>query len=184
MKFEVEQKFRVPGFGEVEQKLKELSANFKSPIAQVDCYYAHPTRDFRITDEAFRVRSTGNTNCITYKGPKVDLATKTRRELELPLPDGEDYRQQFGLLLEQLGFRAVAEVHKVRRKAFVDWEGSQIEVSLDDVARVGTYVELELTASDAEVEQMKQRIQSLAKRLMLTDSERRSYLSLLLEGSP
>lgn len=182
MKFEVEQKFRVPGFSDVERVLRELSARFQPPFEQVDCYYAHPSRDFRMTDEAFRVRSSGDTNCVTYKGPRVDSATKTRRELELALPDGAEYRQQFGLLLEQLGFRSVAEVHKVRSKAFVDWEGSQIEVSLDEVEKVGTFVELELTATDAELDQMRQRIQSLASRLELTHNERRSYLGLLLES--
>jgi adenylate cyclase class 2 len=182
MQFEVEQKFRVAGFADVEQSLQDLSAEIGSACEQSDCYYAHPVRDFGVTDEAFRLRHTGETNCVTYKGPKIDSTTKTRRELELPLPDGAEYREKFAAMLELLGFRLVAEVRKLRRKAFVDWLGTSIEVSLDDVVGVGTFVELELIATEANLEQMKQRIQSLATRLALTANERRSYLALLLEA--
>ena len=44
-----------------------------------------PCRDFAQTDEALRIRTVGDTSFVTYKGPKLDATTKTRRELELPL---------------------------------------------------------------------------------------------------
>src|SRR5688572_7787302 len=122
MQFEVEQKFRVAGFADVERSLRDMSAQIGPACEQSDCYYAHPVRDFGVTDEAFRLRSTGEVNCVTYKGPRVDSTTKTRRELELPLPGGAEYRAKFAAMLELLGFRRVAEVRKMRRKAFVDWQ--------------------------------------------------------------
>ncbi len=183
VKFEVEQKFHVVGFENVSRLLRELPSEFGLMSEQTDCYFAHPARDFVATDEAFRVRSAGDQNCITYKGPRIDQTTKTRRELELPLPAGSEYRTQLVTLLELLGFRRVAEVRKKRRKVFVVWEGSRIEVSLDDVQGVGTFVELELMAVESELAEAKRLLQSLADRLALTSAERRSYLCLLLEST-
>jgi adenylate cyclase class 2 len=128
------------------------------------------------------VRSDGENNRVTYKGPKIDQTTKTRQELELELPAGADYRWQFMSLLELLGFKLVAAVHKRRRKAFVEWEGSRVEVSLDEVTDVGTFIELELMSDEQNLPEAKRRLQSLADRLALGGSERRSYLGLLLEA--
>ena len=182
MQFEVEQKFHTVGFEDIEARLRELGAEFHGAHEQIDSYFAHPSRDFATTDEAFRVRSDGETNRVTYKGPKIDQTTKTRRELELELPAGTEYRQQFMSLLELLGFKLVAAVHKRRRKAFVEWERSRVEVSLDEVTDVGTFVELELMSDEQDLAETKRRLQSLADRLALHQSERRSYLSLLLEA--
>jgi adenylate cyclase class 2 len=183
VQFEVEMKFPVAGFDGIVASLRELQAEFSDPREETDTYFAHPARDFAATDEAFRVRRSGGKNCVTYKGPKVDTATKTRQELELPLPPGQDYLAQFATLLEKLGFRRVADVRKRRRKAYVPWEGRRVEVSLDEVDRVGTFVELELVADEAHRADATRSLQSLAARLALTQSERRSYLSLLLQGT-
>ena len=87
--FEVEQKFRVDGFAEIETHLARLGAEIENPIEQVDTYFAHPQRDFAATDEALRIRQVGDENFVTYKGPKIDSQTKTRREIELPFASGE-----------------------------------------------------------------------------------------------
>ena len=68
----------------------------------------------------------------------------------------------------------------MRRLFHVEWQGKTIEAALDDVAEVGQFLELELSASEPEVEAAKSCIASLASRLGLTISERRSYLELLL----
>ena len=85
MKLEVEQKFAVPDLGQLQTRLLELGAKAGEPQLQVDQYFAHPARDFAQTDEALRIRRIGQSNFVTYKGPKIDATTKTRRELELPL---------------------------------------------------------------------------------------------------
>ena len=85
MKYEVEQKFPVGDMASLESKLVELGAVISDPQQEKDLYYAHPARDFRTTDEALRIRRVGHASYITYKGPKVDQTTKTRREIELPL---------------------------------------------------------------------------------------------------
>jgi adenylate cyclase class 2 len=145
-------------------------------------YFAHPLRDFAQTDEALRLRRKGEANYITYKGPKIDATTKTRREIELPLAPGPGSLASWTALLEAVGFRPAGEVRKSRRKAAVPWQGRQIEVSLDEVEGLGTFVEFELVAEEREVEAARACIQSLARSFGLTQGERRSYLELLMEG--
>ena len=86
------------------------------PIVQSDQYFAHPARDFAQTDEALRIRTVGDTSFVTYKGPKLDATSKTRRELELPLAASDPDGSQFAELLAALGFTPVAIVRKQRRK--------------------------------------------------------------------
>jgi adenylate cyclase, class 2 len=180
MHFEVEQKFPLDDVAEVERRLTELGARPAESVGQVDLYFNHPARDFAQTDEALRLRSVGEKNFITYKGPKLDAATKTRQEIELPLPSGNAAASEHASLLEALGFKPVATVRKMRRLFHVEWQGKTIEAALDDVAEVGQFLELELSVSEPEVESAKSCIASLASRLGLTTSERRSYLELLL----
>jgi adenylate cyclase class 2 len=181
MHYEVEQKFPLANTADTEAKLAELGAKFEPPIEQIDHYFRHPSRDFATTDEALRLRQVGSDGFITYKGPKIDPATKTRRELELPLPAGAKTIAQFTELLAALGFSVVATVTKQRRMATIDWDGFEVECASDDVDRAGTFLELEISADDASLENAKKCLTNLGCRLGLEQSERRSYLELVLQ---
>jgi len=180
MQFEVEQKFPVADLADVENRLAALGATFVDEVVQVDRYFAHPSRDFAKTDEAIRIRQVGDANFITYKGPKIDTTTKTRKEIELPLHDGQRQAEQWGSLLGALGFAPVATVRKRRRHAHIAWQDAEIEVALDQVGDLGDFVELELNADEESLDVAKPKIQSLADELGLTGSEQLSYLELLL----
>ncbi|MDY0167717.1 MAG: class IV adenylate cyclase [Thermoguttaceae bacterium] len=180
MKYEVEQKFPVEGFGAVRTRLEALHARFSAGHEETDVYFNHPQRDFRETDEALRIRRRGQSNRVTYKGPKIDSTTKTRRELELDLPEGEETAAGWVELLETLGFRQVGRVHKRRRKFRVDWQDRTIEGTLDEIDGLGEFVELELVVEEGEIDDARKAIGGLAAELGLSTSERRSYLQLLL----
>jgi adenylate cyclase class 2 len=182
MNYEVECKFRIDDAAGLAARLRELDAEFAAPLEQVDRYFAHPARDFAQTDEALRLRRVGPANYVTYKGPKIDAATKTRRELELPLPPGEAGAAQFSELFMALGFRPVAEVRKQRRLATMAWQGREVEVAWDDVEQVGQFLELETSAAEADMAAARTCILALAERLSPGPTERRSYLELLLAG--
>ncbi|NQT15728.1 MAG: class IV adenylate cyclase [Planctomycetes bacterium] len=182
MRYEIEQKFPVADLVALEEQLTALGATFAEPRSQIDHYYAHPARDFATTDEALRTRRTDQSNYITYKGPKVDKTTKTRHEIELPFSPREADLAAMEGLLEALGFTPVGEVCKSRRNATVPWQGCQIEVALDDVVDLGTFIELELVGEEQDIESAKASIASLAQELGLSGSQRKSYLELLLEG--
>jgi len=180
MQLEIEQKFAVADLRQVRQSLESLGASFEPPVSQVDSYFRHPNRDFAKTDEALRLRRVGEENCITYKGPKIDTETKTRRELELPLEPGQKAFDAWAELLETLGFGRVRDVSKTRIPGCIAWEGHEVGLALDRVDGLGTYLELEILADEAELESAKKRLLSLAKRLGLQQTERRGYLDLLL----
>ncbi len=135
-----------------------------------------------MTDEALRIRTQGDCACLTYKGPKIDPLTKSRRELELPLGTAANVPAWTQLLLA-LGFTHVAEVAKLRRPGHLHYRGYDVHVALDDVQRLGTFLELELPAADETLEPRRQCLQALAAELPLGPSERRSYLELLLQSS-
>ena len=181
MKYEVEQKFPISDVAALEAKLAAIGAEVLGPRLEVDLYFAHPARDFAQTDEALRIRRKGMSNSITYKGPKIDKTTKTRREIELPLPSGDEAAAAWKGLLGAIGFTPVGEVRKSRRKVDIPWQDRRIEGSLDEVEHLGQFAELELVVEPDEVEAAKACIASLAQHLGLSRSERRSYLELLLE---
>ena len=190
--YEVELKYRVADGRAIEDRLAGLGACWHGTTEQVDRYFNHPSRDFAVTDEALRLRSTAAGVAITWKGPRLDATAKTRREIELPLalaavPAAAEALaavpatlDRWTELLEALGFRQVREVAKRRRLATVAWEGAAIEVALDHVAGLGDFVELELQAESAGIAVAAARIESLARELGCTNPERRSYLEMLL----
>jgi adenylate cyclase, class 2 len=181
MKWEVEQKFRAGDLPAMKAKLVQLGASFAEPMEQIDWYFNHPARDFAQTDEAFRLRQVGEKNYITYKGPKIDKATKTRRELELPLPPGAKIPEEFAQVLIALSFRSVAKVRKSRLPGKLVWQGRHVELALDQIDGLGSFIELEIVADDSELEAAKECVHCLSRELGLTSPERRSYLELLLD---
>ena len=203
--YEVEQKYPVADGAAIEDRLGRLGASWHGTAEQVDRYFNHPSRDFAVTDEALRLRSSAAGVAITWKGPRLDAMAKTRREIELPLalaavpaaaqalaavPAATEAPSavpatldRWTELLEALGFRRVREVAKRRRLATVAWEGAVIEVALDHVAGLGDFVELELQADAAGIAAAAARVESLARQLGCTNAERRSYLEMLLSNT-
>ncbi len=179
MHVEVEQKYAVADLARVERQLVRLGIALGEPRVQVDQYFAHPCRDFAATDEALRIRQVGDRNCVTFKGPKLDATTKSRREIELPLDDGPQAAQAWQQLLESLGFRPVVQVRKQRRTGTLRWETLRVEIALDQVDGAGSFVELECTADEDGFDAGRRAILSLARQLELNGAERRSYLELV-----
>jgi adenylate cyclase class 2 len=177
---EVEQKFRDADFTALERRLAGCGARTGASRQEADHYFNAPDRDFAHTDEALRIRRIGSANFVTYKGPKRDLQTKTRTEIEVPLAEGDQSAADFQQLLTHLGYRPVAVVKKDRRKFQLEREGFAIEVSLDRVAGLGDFAELEIVVSEAQLEPARGVLLRVAAELGLTAVERRSYLELLL----
>jgi adenylate cyclase class 2 len=177
---EVEMKFPVKDLNALEQRLQTLKAQLHETRDDADSYFNAPDRDFAKTDEAVRIRRIGQANYVTYKGPKIDAHTKTRTEIEVPLAPGDKPASDFANLLQHLGYRPVATVKKHRRLYHLDREDFPLEISLDEVAEVGTYAELEIQAEQNRLEAAKSTLLQTAHDLGLENSERRSYLEMLL----
>ncbi len=180
MNYEVEMKFPVADREALLKRLASYGLVWREPILQVDRYFNHPARDFGQTDEALRIRSVGDRNWMTYKGPKIDAETKTRRELEFPLVDGTTACEPLVETLLALGFRATAEVHKQRQSTHLTFQQREFEVLLDEVQGVGQFVEIETIATEAALPKAREALLGLAAELGLGTSERRSYLEMVL----
>ncbi|WP_232685738.1 class IV adenylate cyclase [Halobacterium zhouii] len=119
-----------------------------------------------------------STSRVTYKGPLVDDASKTREEFETGVDDGET----MGAVFERLGFTPTATVRKVRDRYRVDgWL-----VVLDDVEDVGTYVEVETEVEDEdEISDARDEVYSVLRDLGLDPEEQiqASYLGIKLENA-
>jgi adenylate cyclase class 2 len=180
MTYEVERKFRLQDPEALLRQATAAGVHFGSPITQTDEYFAHPARDFASTDEALRVRMTDGQCRITYKGPKLSAATKTRHEIELPFADSVRDPGPVGQLLLALGFRSVLKVRKQRRSAQVAHGHWQFSMDLDDVQGLGTFVELDTTATEEQISAAERAMAAIAEEYGLSGDVTTSYLDMLL----
>ncbi len=166
----------------IRAQLDELEATPTGAVVQEDTYYDAPHRSFPETDEALRIRAERpeddpDETRLTYKGPLVDDASKSREEVETSVGDGE----KVDTVLTKLGFEPAATVRKDRDRFAL--EGYTI--TLDSVDGVGEYVEVETEVNDeADLEDALEGAFDVLERLGLDpdDQLRTSYLELLLES--
>jgi adenylate cyclase class 2 len=178
---EVEAKFPLDDWTAVRARLAAWGAAARGERLEADHYFNAPDRDFAATDEALRLRRVGETNALTYKGPKRDALTKTRTEIEVPFADGDAAAADVERMLRHLGYRPVAVVRK--RRTVYEWEREDfaLQCCLDEVERVGRYVEVEIVAPEERFEAARDVLLRTAAELGLGEQERRSYLRMLLE---
>lgn len=153
-------------------KIAALGATFLLVENHRDLYFNSPSRDFKKSDEALRIRIKEDGARLTYKGPKLDPQTKSRRELTVKIDDPA----QMGEILSFLGFVFSAEVRKRRTK--YSYQG--MVIALDEVEGLGTFLEVE-AQSEEDWENEKERVLSVLKKVEVKDTIRRSYLELLEE---
>ena len=174
---EVEVKAKIDNFEDMEKKLNELGALKTKKEFQEDIYFNSPVADFAKTDEALRIRTTKEKDSknifITYKGPKIDKNSKTRKEIEMGIEDSEKCADIF----EAIGFEKVRAVRKDRQ--YFAYEN--FEISLDDVEGLDPYMEIEIALEDgSDYNDAQKSIFELFEKLGITDGfERTSYLELL-----
>ncbi|NJE31492.1 class IV adenylate cyclase, partial [Thermococcus sp. 18S1] len=146
-----------------EKIFERVRATFKFMRKEIheDIYFNHPCRDFSKTDEALRVRIkrfNGHFEAsLTYKGPKLDKISKTRKEIEVNIDNVDTYIK----LLHALGFKEVLTVEKTREKYYIE---KGVTITLDEIEGLGKFVEIEKLAKDEkEVEREVKRLQSILK---------------------
>ena len=174
---EVEVKAKITQPDKIIKHLK-TQAKFPKEIHQIEIYFNAPDRDFRITDEALRIRISSEGPALTYKGPKIgNLIDKTREEISVNINDLQKTR----IILEKLGFQ---EVDKVSKKRLL-FQFNDLSISVDFVENLGEFIEIEgLVTTENEIEIKRKEILEFLNELEvpLEDCERRSYLELLLRS--
>ncbi len=176
---EVEIKARVSNLSQIEKKIVDLGARFIEKLEEHDVYYQHPCRDFTKTDEALRIREISKEKIvlITYKGPKLNKVSKTRREINVNVSELEKITE----IIEALGFTPVGEVNKFRSV----FELNNITLTLDHVYKLGDFVELEIIVkNNAEIDDALKYIFDLGSKIGIKKEDyiRKSYLELILES--
>jgi adenylate cyclase, class 2 len=170
---EIELKVRVPSLDPVRRQLIGHHAQFLGRVHEHDIYYNAPHRDFSVTDEAVRIRYTGDHAVITYKGAKIgSSALKAREELNTAVESGE----VFEAILDRLGFTRTTEVNKWRE----NYRIGNAAVSLDSVDELGMFVEIEVMTEGNEKAASVQ-VDAVAKEIGVQGEPiLDSYLELLL----
>ena len=174
---EVEVKAKIDNFEDIEKKLDELGAVKSKKEFQEDIYFNSPVVDFAKTDEALRIRTTKAQDkeniYMTYKGPKIDKDSKTRKEIEMGIEEAKKCSDIF----EAIGFKKVRTVRKNRQ--YYTYEN--FEISLDDIEGLDPHMEIEVALEDGcDYSEAKESIFKLFEKLDITDGfERTSYLELL-----
>lgn len=175
--YEVEVKVRADHEG-VRAALADSGAELVGRVVQTDTYFDAPHRDMAARDEALRLREERQDGtaavAITYKGPLVEAESKTREEFETAVESADE----MAAILQGLGFSPAATVEKERTRYHL--EG--FTISLDSVAGLGEFVEIEAEASQGEIESTRERAIEVLDSIGLDADEqiRTSYLGLLL----
>ncbi len=180
MSLEVEVKAYAYDLEEIEKRLVSKGAISFDDVEQEDIYFNSPFHDFKVTDEALRMREEQRegeekSSFLTYKGPKIDGKSKTRVEITVAVDAIVPLKE----LLESLGFEEFGRVKKRRRR----YEFDDLEVCLDDVEGLGRFVEVEslkkISLKGNELASERDRIKEQLNDLGLDKFERASYLELL-----
>jgi adenylate cyclase class 2 len=157
---------------DTQEKIKALGAKLLKVENHHDLYFNSPLRDFKVSDEALRIRIKEEGARLTYKGPKLDQETKSRLEWTVKIDDPVQMEQ----ILLVLGFELSAEVCKRRTK----YSFGDIVIALDEVEGLGSFLEVE-AVGDIGWEMQRTKVLAVLAGLGLGRSIRSSYLELLEE---
>ncbi len=180
--FEIEIKLPVEQLEGIKEKLLWMGFHKEATIRECDMYYNSEYHDVKKLGEALRIRksidiSSGRIQAqINFKGKKIDQVSMSRQEYETEVENPECMEQ----ILIALGFSPVAGVEKTR----CYMKRNEMTACLDQVDRLGNFLELEVIASEeSQREEYLYAMEQLLKELGLSmeDTVQSSYLSMLME---
>lgn len=174
-RFEVERKYRVDGLATMRAALSALNA--------VPFTLGNEERDVFFDDPSRRLAQNGQAQCLRQMNPsgRVLWISKGPRADECIAMDLADF-DQAAAMLRSLEFEEVMATAKKRDIYFL----GDLHITLDDVERLGTFVELAAMSHDeTELARLADVISETAEALGLpaSDLEPRSYRAMLSEQS-
>jgi len=193
---EVEIKVGISDPNKMRERFNKNGGKYVKSLHHEDTYFNMPKglRNFRKTDEALRVRKSTEFHIdrkelakdsiyyITYKGKKIDSTTKTRREIEIEIKDGEIMRDLF----KSLGFREVFTVKKERQLFDFTHKDHKIEALIDYLPRLDRhFIEVEyLTDTEEKIPEARDFLFDFLSLLDIKKEESitKSYLELIADS--
>ncbi len=177
---EVELTFPLLNPTELAARLGELAKPEKRSEYQKDTYYVPSHRDFlksRPISEWLRVRETVHGAVLNYKfwHNQRNQQAVSCDEFETAVKDVEAIKN----ILRRLDFREIVVVEKRRST----WMYKDVEIAIDEVTDLGSYIELEAKGQFASVEDAKKRLYDMLKAIgaRVGEQDYRGYPHLLLE---
>lgn len=159
------------------EKIIEIGGKYSHSEKQHDIYFNGENTDFKKTDEALRIREIPDGDdfkkILTYKGPKLDTETKTRKEIEVEIDDKTNMTE----ILISLGYKPSAIVNKVRRI----FTYKNYTITIDKLNELGYYMEIEyVTNNEEDISEIQNNIFNIFEKLDINKGfEKTSYLELL-----
>ncbi len=136
---EIEAKLKVDSLNEIAERLETEDAEFVAKLRQTDSYFDLPDHILCKNDRGLRLRRqvAGQTEKIilTYKGKKQKHKFKKREEIEVEVSDAGSAEK----IILAIGFEKIVIVEKER----TIWKLNNCEVCLDEVALLGSFIEIE-----------------------------------------
>lgn len=177
---EVEIKLPIKECSLTEAGLLEQGFGRGDLVKESDTYFNGKEHDIRARGEALRVRRTENhttgksSAVMTFKGPKSDSVSMTRKELETGIGDPDICEEIF----LSVGLEPVRPVVKLRQY----YHRGRMTACLDQVEGLGSFLELEILVDDeGEKEDALAEIEAVLGLLgyCMADTTRTSYLTML-----
>lgn len=172
---EIELKFPLLNPKELIQKLNKIAKPEQQNIFQKDIYFVPAHRNFlakKKVNEWLRIRETKDKITLNYKNWYPDgLHCK---EFETKIEDITALKKIF----ESLDFKEIVVVEKMRNI----WIYKEVEIAIDDVKGLGSFIELE-AKSNLDFEEAKKLLYDILKELKAETGEQdfRGYPYRLLE---
>jgi len=184
MNIEVEIKVKVNNLQEIKEKVSKAGKLIKA-IKQIDDYYIPCHRDFFARkphqNEWLRIRTNPDKTVWEYTravNQKEDGSNDYAEEYEIEILDKEELKKILGFL----DFKKVVIVEKYREY----WMCGDIEVALDDVKGLGTFVEAEAKGDFKNKKEAKKACIDFLENLGIKDVEKNQikigYPQLFLEN--
>ncbi len=177
---EVEVKVSVKCIKAIEEKLQKASFIKAKCVKESDVYFDNSRNEIKNNDQALRIRSCKDldedveTCFMTFKGPKMDTISMTRKELEMQVECAEVGKE----ILVSLGYIQTYPVIKHRQY----YHKNLMTACLDRVENLGDFLEFEIVVNreDEKPEALNQ-LMDMLKELGYgpEDIIRESYLSML-----
>lgn len=173
---EVEVKAKVGDVAKVTTRLLKLGCKFSDPIVQHDFVYTRkgvdPTAAKTTGNPVLRIRDEGKKILFTLKQDRENELDCVEKEIEV------NDKSILADILDMLGFEKIVEINKTRRKA----KYKDYEICLDDVANLGSFIEVE-TFSDEPGKKIQSELFNFLKTLGISEKDRvlRGYDTLIYE---
>ena len=138
MKFEIEIKLRLPEkLAKMRQALHSQGFRItKHRVLESNVLFDNSKRALRRNGKLVRMRKTGSTSMLTYKGPAQPGKYKKRQEIEIGLPS----ENGLGEILTHIGYHPVFRYEKFRTEYARSSNGGKV---LLDETPIGNFLEIE-----------------------------------------